>query len=580
MLSDSACLHALLEILQYLPLASREEQLVLVQKLYGVPPALLEKIFLQVSHICITHEEPHVQENLRCFMHWLSGRSFIMALRLSLSIDSTHDLFQFLGLGDRVKEIHDKIESFAINRRGSVERNGCNDRIEEEIKRKELRLKLFNDQKMFLSAITRLSKHLLTFASRRQRQIELKKELAVINKLLESQALIYPLGRDGEPVRWVVNIAVEDCVVFFSRERAPFLLRCEVIVDDTTTFNDPSASKLRLPDGRFKISPDSDEVFSTAHAGEKEQGGEGAVSCGATHSETKLFRKVFGELPEERAARLRRQSRLGNHPNWGISTFIVKSGDNLRQEELALQLVEFFNTIWKNAGVACTVVPYGVLSVGVDSGIIECVDGACSVDGIKKTCKKPLLHKFFDEAFGAKGSRKYREAQKKFVETMAGYSIFTYMMQVKDRHNGNILIMNDGSLVHIDFGFMLVTSPGGLNFESAPFKLSQELLEVMGGVGSSLFNYFKILFYLGMKAIRDRADDIIALVSLMAPYNTLSCFGSSPEFAIRQLRSRFRLDLESEAEFALYVKELIVESADNWRTRRYDQFQSIQNGIW
>jgi phosphatidylinositol kinase/protein kinase (PI-3 family) len=29
-----------------------------------------------------------------------------------------------------------------------------------------------------------------------------------------------------------------------------------------------------------------------------------------------------------------------------------------------------------------------------------------------------------------------------------------------------------GHIIHIDFGFMLVTSPGGINFESAPFKLT------------------------------------------------------------------------------------------------------------
>lgn len=50
---------------------------------------------------------------------------------------------------------------------------------------------------------------------------------------------------------------------------------------------------------------------------------------------------------------------------------------------------------------------------------------------------------------------------------------------MKDRHNGNLLLDEDGHIIHIDFGFMLSNSPGGVNFESAPFKLTRELLEVI-----------------------------------------------------------------------------------------------------
>jgi len=74
------------------------------------------------------------------------------------------------------------------------------------------------------------------------------------------------------------------------------------------------------------------------------------------------------------------------------------------------------------------------------------------------------------------------------VRSLAAYSLVCYVLQIKDRHNGNIMVDIAGHIMHIDFGFLLSNAPGkGLKFEQAPFKLTGEQVEVIGGIDSKKF---------------------------------------------------------------------------------------------
>ncbi|ETO25545.1 phosphatidylinositol kinase, partial [Reticulomyxa filosa] len=214
---------------------------------------------------------------------------------------------------------------------------------------------------------------------------------------------------------------------------------------------------------------------------------------------------------------------------------------------------------------------------------------ACSLSSLKHRVKNfTTLHDFFEQYFGPIGSSAFDKAQKNFVESMAAYSLVCYFLQVKDRHNGNILIDNEGRIIHIDFGFIMSNSPGGnVGFESAPFKLTEEFIQVMGGEQKSdMFNYFRILIIRGFMEIRKHARKFLLLAKIMFEGAPMPCFIGG-QSALEDFKSRFAEHLSNEVYVFIYlykcveyVYELVDESSCNWRTVQYDMFQRITNNIW
>ncbi|KZV80306.1 kinase-like protein [Exidia glandulosa HHB12029] len=297
---------------------------------------------------------------------------------------------------------------------------------------------------------------------------------------------------------------------------------------------------------------------------------------------------VFRENFAGKKARIRAGSPYGHLANWDVVSVIVKTGADLRQEQLALILIQELDNIWKEEKCQCWLRPFKILITGGSSGLVETITDAVSVHSIKKAeyarrladggLGYVTLVDHFKSSYGDPSSAKYARAQRNFAKSLAGYSLVTYILQLRDRHNGNILLDTDGHCIHIDFGFMLGNSPGNVGVEAAPFKFTAEYLEVLGGIDGAPYNEFKKLFHEGFEAARKHCDRVISIVELMQKDSALPCFAPYGEQTAQHLRDRFQPSLKN-VSMSDHVERLIVSSLGSAWTRLYDSFQYYSQSI-
>ncbi|CAO3637256.1 unnamed protein product [Cunninghamella echinulata] len=253
---------------------------------------------------------------------------------------------------------------------------------------------------------------------------------------------------------------------------------------------------------------------------------------------------------------------------------IFKVGDDCRQDVLALQLIAVFKNIFTSVGLDLYVFPYRVVATAPGRGNIDVIPNSISRDQLGRE-KVNSLFDYFVAKYGSPDSIAFQNARTNFVQSVAAYSLISYLLQFKDRHNGNIMLDDDGHIIHIDFGFIFDIAPGGITFESSPFKLTTEMIQVMGGGSQEqAFKQFSELMVKSYLACRPYTEYILQLVTLMLE-SGLPCFKGE---TIKRMRSRFQVD-KTERQASDFIMMRIKDSFENQRTVMYDYFQKLTNGI-
>lgn len=245
-------------------------------------------------------------------------------------------------------------------------------------------------------------------------------------------------------------------------------------------------------------------------------------------------------------------------PSPPVLTLMFKTNDDTRQDAVVISLLRIMDHLLQQQGLDLCLTPYSIQATSPTSGLIEVVPHVTTLESIKHDMAGYWRTSFHREeascttkygapsfsslpsgaaaaavitAGGSGGSERRRSAssfawsspsffssrnptwktvKERYIKSVAGYCVITYLLGVGDRHLENILIASDGRLLHIDFGFLFGRDPKPF----APLmKLGKEMVAAMGGEGSAAFQRFQTYCCRAYHILRQQAALLLYVLS-------------------------------------------------------------------
>eukprot|EP00924_Labyrinthula_sp_SR-Ha-C_P016928 maker-scaffold_6-snap-gene-19.41-mRNA-1 protein AED:0.13 eAED:0.13 QI:0/1/0.66/1/1/1/3/157/791 len=470
----------------------------------------------------------------------------------------------------------------------------------------EFSLEQLNQRLSFIKTLTDLNTFLRLKVPREQRLDLCKQNLKLLNEAIKHQgntdpsgvSVYFPVSNDSAlGDHRLLNLVIDETIVFNTAQKCPFLIFGEI--------QDLVDSNLVNPKFEPRRRSTRKSSFDSIHPGDPfhidfpavDNNSVGAISTGETRTEKDHLVSIpLDEKEEENVQssltdrekwedlcdRIASTSAYSVLKNYRVTAMYVKSGDDLRQQQLGVMLMSLFQKIFLEEKVFVKLFPYKVIPTGPTTGLLEPAKNGDSLARLKEKGGFLGADQWFFKEFGSPEQEtpgrpsRFAKAQENFLRSLAGYSIVSYLIKLHDRHNGNILIDTEGHFLHIDFGFMLGY---GHKLERSPFKLTTDFVNILGGSRSKQFMMFRKLMEEAFIAANAHWKEVFLMVKLMSVGSSSLCFAGGRRWVFDELKARFCPEL-NHRQLRARVNELIDISMGNYTTQCYDRYQLCVNGIF
>lgn len=182
--------------------------------------------------------------------------------------------------------------------------------------------------------------------------------------------------------------------------------------------------------------------------------------------------------------------------------------DDLRKDSIVQNIINVMYLILKQeTRLDIPLVTYRVLPTSSFDGLIEIVENAHTLYAIIRDHGTIMnfLHHY-------NGHRTLSDISSSFRESLAAYTVITFLLGVGDRHADNVMLTKDGILFHIDYGFILGKDPKPLQ---PPMRLDHYMIEALGGTQTQQFEQFKQLCVIAFNCLRRHVSLFMIMLTLV-----------------------------------------------------------------
>merc|ERR1712228_573943 len=198
----------------------------------------------------------------------------------------------------------------------------------------------------------------------------------------------------------------------------------------------------------------------------------------------------YDEHKKETDKKKKKRGQLTDLENDEYYKIIWKNGDDLRRDQLIIQMIHL-----------------------MDNLLMEVVPDAPTIGGILEEYGNNITS-YLEKMSNGK-QQLLALYQDRFIKSLAGYCVITYLLGVGDRHLDNILLTNGGYLFHIDFGYIYGEEPPMKGTISPKIRIIKQMIAVMGGENSTKYKQFQQYIISAYLRLRKMAPLILNLLSLI-----------------------------------------------------------------